>query len=44
MTGPKFQWLGYLIPLVASCGSFLSGWVSDRFFESRRAPWQELST
>jgi OPA family glycerol-3-phosphate transporter-like MFS transporter len=38
MTGPKFQWLGYLIPLVASCGSFLSGWVSDRFFNSRRAP------
>jgi OPA family glycerol-3-phosphate transporter-like MFS transporter len=38
MTGAKFQWLGYLIPLVASCGSFLSGWVSDRFFSSRRAP------
>ncbi len=38
MTGPKFQWLGYLIPLVASCGSFVSGWVSDRFFDSRRAP------
>src|SRR3954471_16659628 len=38
MTGPKFQWLGYLIPLVASCGSFLSGWISDRFFNARRAP------
>jgi MFS transporter, OPA family, glycerol-3-phosphate transporter len=38
MTGPKFQWLGYLIPLVASCGSFLSGWISDRFFGARRAP------
>jgi OPA family glycerol-3-phosphate transporter-like MFS transporter len=38
MTGAQFQWLGYLIPLVASCGSFLSGWVSDRFFHSRRAP------
>jgi MFS transporter, OPA family, glycerol-3-phosphate transporter len=38
MTGAKFQWLGYMIPLVASCGSFLSGWVSDRFFHSRRAP------
>lgn len=38
MTGDKFQWLGYLIPLVASCGSFISGWVSDRFFHSRRAP------
>ncbi len=38
MTGAKFQWLGYMIPLVASCGSFLSGWISDRFFHSRRAP------
>jgi MFS transporter, OPA family, glycerol-3-phosphate transporter len=38
MTGNKFQWLGYLIPLVASCGSFLSGWISDKFFHSRRAP------
>ncbi len=38
MTGSRFQWLGYLIPFVASCGSFLSGWISDRFFESRRAP------
>lgn len=38
MTGAQFQWLGYMIPLVASCGSFLSGWVSDRFFQSRRAP------
>jgi OPA family glycerol-3-phosphate transporter-like MFS transporter len=38
MTGDQFQWLGYMIPLVASCGSFISGWVSDRFFQSRRAP------
>jgi len=38
MTGAKFQALGYLIPVVASVGSFLSGWVSDRFFHSRRAP------
>ncbi|PTX92261.1 MFS transporter [Opitutus sp. ER46] len=38
MTGTQFQWLGYMIPLVASCGSFVSGWVSDRFFQSRRAP------
>jgi OPA family glycerol-3-phosphate transporter-like MFS transporter len=38
MTGDKFQWLGYLIPIVASCGSFLSGWISDRFFQARRAP------
>jgi OPA family glycerol-3-phosphate transporter-like MFS transporter len=38
MTGAKFQWLGFLIPFVASAGSLLSGWVSDRFFNSRRAP------
>ena len=38
MTGAKFQWLGLLIPVVASAGSLLSGWVSDRFFNSRRAP------
>jgi OPA family glycerol-3-phosphate transporter-like MFS transporter len=38
MTGPRFQWLGFLIPLVASAGSLISGWVSDRFFHSRRAP------
>lgn len=38
MTGHKFQWLGFLIPVVASAGSLLSGWVSDRFFDSRRAP------
>ena len=33
-----FQWVGFLIPFVASAGSLLSGWVSDRFFNSRRAP------
>ena len=38
MTDAKFQWVGYLIPLVASAGSLLSGWISDRFFNSRRAP------
>jgi OPA family glycerol-3-phosphate transporter-like MFS transporter len=38
MTGAKFQWLGFLIPFVASAGSLLSGWISDRFFHSRRAP------
>ena len=38
MTGAKFQWLGFLIPFVASAGSLLSGWISDRFFQSRRAP------
>lgn len=38
MTGWLFQLLGYLIPVVASAGSFLSGWISDRFFQARRAP------
>jgi OPA family glycerol-3-phosphate transporter-like MFS transporter len=38
MTSNKFQWLGFLIPFVASAGSLLSGWISDRFFNSRRAP------
>jgi OPA family glycerol-3-phosphate transporter-like MFS transporter len=34
----QFQWVGFLIPFVASAGSLLSGWISDRFFHSRRAP------
>lgn len=34
----KFQWLGLLIPLVASAGSLLSGVISDTLFQSRRAP------
>ena len=38
MRSDKFQWLGFLIPFVASAGSLLSGWISDRFFHSRRAP------
>jgi OPA family glycerol-3-phosphate transporter-like MFS transporter len=38
MTGGKFQALGYLIPFVASTGSLVTGWLSDRFFHSRRAP------
>jgi OPA family glycerol-3-phosphate transporter-like MFS transporter len=38
LTGQKFQFLGVLIPVVASLGSFTSGWISDRFFHSRRAP------
>lgn len=38
MRASRFQWLGFLIPFVASAGSFLSGWISDRFFQSRRAP------
>jgi len=38
MTSAHFQWLGFLIPAAASAVSLLSGWVSDRFFASRRAP------
>jgi OPA family glycerol-3-phosphate transporter-like MFS transporter len=38
LNSEKFEWLGFLIPLVASCGSLLSGIVSDRLFGSRRAP------
>ena len=38
MTGAKFQWLGFAIPISASAGSLISGWLSDRFFHSRRAP------
>lgn len=34
----QFQLVGFLIPFVASAGSLLSGWISDRFFQSRRAP------
>jgi len=36
--GAKFQWLVFLMVLAASSGSLLSGWISDRFFQSRRAP------
>jgi OPA family glycerol-3-phosphate transporter-like MFS transporter len=38
LTDKKFEWLGYLIPVSASAGSLISGFVSDRFFHSRRAP------
>lgn len=33
-----FQVTGALIPFVASAGSLLSGFISDRFFQGRRAP------
>jgi len=36
--GLKFQLLGVAIPVAASGGSLLSGWISDRFFHARRAP------
>jgi OPA family glycerol-3-phosphate transporter-like MFS transporter len=38
MGAPQFQWTGFLIPFVASAGSLLSGYVSDRLFGGRRAP------
>jgi MFS transporter, OPA family, glycerol-3-phosphate transporter len=34
----QFQWLGFLIPVVASLGSLISGYVSDVVFQGRRAP------
>lgn len=34
----QFQFLGFLIPFVASAGSLLSGYVSDTLFQGRRAP------
>lgn len=33
-----FQLTGAMIPFVASAGSLLSGYISDRFFQARRAP------
>ena len=33
-----FQVTSFFIPFVASAGSMLSGFVSDRFFQGRRAP------
>jgi len=38
MKATKFQWLAFLIPLVASLGSLLSGYLSDKLFKGRRAP------
>jgi MFS transporter, OPA family, glycerol-3-phosphate transporter len=34
----QFQFLGFLIPFVASIGSLVSGYVSDTVFKGRRAP------
>ena len=34
----QFQFLGFLIPLVASIGSLVSGYISDVVFGGRRAP------
>jgi MFS transporter, OPA family, glycerol-3-phosphate transporter len=34
----EFQFLGFLIPFVASVGSLVSGYISDTIFRGRRAP------
>ena len=34
----EFQWVGFLIPFVASGGSLISGYVSDTLFNGRRTP------
>ena len=34
----QFQWLGFLIPFVASAGSLTSGYISDVVFKGHRAP------
>ena len=38
MGSAQLKWLGFLIPFVASLGSVISGFVSDRVFHGRRAP------
>lgn len=38
LDSPLFLVVGFLIPFVASAGSFISGWISDRIFGGRRAP------
>lgn len=38
LNSAQFQWLGFLIPFVASAGSLISGYVSDNVFGGRRAP------
>jgi sugar phosphate permease len=38
MNSSQFQFLAFLIPLVASAGSLLSGYVSDKLFAGARAP------
>jgi OPA family glycerol-3-phosphate transporter-like MFS transporter len=38
LSSAQFQWTGFLIPFVASAGSLLSGVISDRLFQGRRAP------
>lgn len=38
LNSPLFLVVGFLIPFVASAGSFISGIVSDKLFAGRRAP------
>lgn len=38
MVSAQFQFLAFLIPLVASAGSLISGYVSDKLFAGARAP------
>lgn len=38
LNSTQFQFLGFLIPFVASAGSLISGYLSDTVFHGRRAP------
>jgi OPA family glycerol-3-phosphate transporter-like MFS transporter len=38
LNSARFQFLGFLIPFVASTGSLISGYLSDTIFKGRRAP------
>ena len=38
LNSAQFQFLGFLIPFVASAGSLISGYLSDTAFKGRRAP------
>jgi OPA family glycerol-3-phosphate transporter-like MFS transporter len=38
MDSASFQWVGFLIPFVASAGSLASGYISDTLFKGNRAP------
>jgi MFS transporter, OPA family, glycerol-3-phosphate transporter len=38
LNSEQFQFLGFLIPFVASAGSLISGYLSDTVFKGRRAP------
>jgi OPA family glycerol-3-phosphate transporter-like MFS transporter len=38
LASAQFQFLGFMIPFVASAGSLISGYLSDTVFQGRRAP------